>query len=146
MTDTTATFDVTSFDGRIVPLDACRRAVRLLVDGVVVGLGTVAAIFALVTTVTVGAAWIINAALATHPTLNAQVPIAPTAIALTRHDRAWARAEDVTGSTGVSTGSAVTFDAQWVGATTPVSARTDAVARVLQHLIERESAMAALAP
>lgn len=56
MMDTTATFDdVTSFGGRIFPLGECRRVIRLLVDGVVIGLGTVAAACALVTTVTVAA-------------------------------------------------------------------------------------------
>src|ERR1035441_59150 len=101
MTDTTATFyDVISFDGRIFSLGECRRVIRFLVDGVVIGLGTVAAACALVTTVTVAAAWIINTALATNP--NAKAPIGPAAIALANHYPTLASATDFTGSARVS--------------------------------------------
>ena len=44
-----------------------------------IGLGLVAAAGALVTTVTVAAAWIVKTALATSPHLNAQAPIGPAA-------------------------------------------------------------------
>jgi len=86
MTDTTATsHDVTSMDGRIFPLDDCRRVIRFLVGGVVIGLGTVAAAGALVATVTLAAAWIINTALATNPNFNAKAPLGSAAIALADH-------------------------------------------------------------
>jgi hypothetical protein len=145
MTDTTATFyDVISFDGRIFPLGECRRVIRFLVDGVVIGLGTVAAACALVTTVTVAAAWIINTALATNP--NAKAPIGPAAIALANHYPTLASAADFTGSARVSTdpADALTFEAKWARATAPAS--TGAVPLVPQHPVERASNVASLQP
>ena len=60
MTDTTATFDdVALFDGRIPALGACRRVVRFVVGGAVIGLATVAAACAFVAAVTMAAGWII---------------------------------------------------------------------------------------
>jgi hypothetical protein len=83
MTDTAATFhDVTSCHGRILPLGGCRLVIRFLVAGAAIGLATVAAACALVTTVTMAAAWIVNTALATNPHLNARTPAGPASIAL----------------------------------------------------------------
>jgi hypothetical protein len=64
MTDATATFyNVLSLDGRVLPLGDYRR----VMNGVVIGLGTVAGVCVLITTVSVAAAWIINTALAINP-------------------------------------------------------------------------------
>ena len=61
MTDATAAlYNVPSLDGRGLPLGNYRR----VLNGALVGLGTVAVVCVLVTTVTVAAAWIINTALA----------------------------------------------------------------------------------
>src|ERR1700730_17875173 len=103
MRDTAATFhDVTSCDGRTPVFGKCRRAIRFLVGGVVIGLGTVAGACALVTTVTVTAAWIVNTALATNPHLYAYAPIGPAAIALAGRYPALAGAADFTGSVQAS--------------------------------------------
>ena len=64
MTDATAAlYNVPSLDGRGLPLGNYRR----VLNGALVGLGTVAVVCVLVTTVTVAAAWIINTALAPIP-------------------------------------------------------------------------------
>src|ERR1700676_3287477 len=98
MTDTTAAFDdVTTLGGRSFPRGGCRRILRFLLGGVVIGLGTVAAAGALVTTVTLAAAWIINSALATIPNLNAKAPNGPAGIALAGPYPVLAGAADITG-------------------------------------------------
>src|SRR5665647_2846493 len=105
MTDTTATFyDVTTFDGRMSPLGECRRVIRFLVGGIVVGFGTVAAACALVTTVTVAAVWIANTTLATNPNLHAKPFGGPGTLALANGDPALARAADMV------------FEAKWARA------------------------------
>ena len=98
MTDATAAFyNVPSLDGRGLPLGNYRR----VLNGVVVGLGTVAAVCILVTTVTVAAAWIINTALATNPYIRVRAPSGT--LALAKHGPTLASAVDVSGSTQVST-------------------------------------------
>jgi hypothetical protein len=139
MTDTTATF-VTSLDSRIFPFGSSRRAIRLLVDGVVVGLGTIAAAGVLVTTVTLAAAWIINTALATNPDLRGQAQIA-----LANPYPTLARARDLAGLAGISTDAAdgLTFEAQWARRTAPASTRTGAMP---QDPVEPRSDVASLQP
>ena len=86
MTDATAAFyNVPSLDGRGLPLGNYRR----VLNGVLVGLGTVAAVCVLVTTVTVAAAWIINTALATNPYIRAHAPIGSGTLALAKYSRLW---------------------------------------------------------
>jgi len=151
MTGTTATFnDVISFDGRILHFGECRRVIRFLCNAVVIGLGTVAAACALVTIVTVAAAWIINTAFATNPNLHAKAPIGPAAIALANHYPTFASAANFTGSARVSTdpADALTFEAKWARATTPASTATvtDAVPLVPQHPVEGASNVASMQP
>ena len=94
MTDATAAFyNVPSLDGRGLPLGNYRR----VLNGVVVGLGTVAVVCVLVTTVTVAAAWIINTALATNPYIRVHAPIGSGTLALAKYSRTMA-AVDVSGS------------------------------------------------
>jgi hypothetical protein len=170
MTDATATFhDVTSMDGRIFPLDDCRRVIRFLVGGLVIGLGTVAAAGALVATVTVAAAWIINTALATNPSFNAKAPLGPAAIALADHYPVLASAAvpadaaDVTGSIQVSNdpADALTFEAKWAHTTywasppagteplvppQPVGPPSTVASLVRQRPVEPARSMASLQP
>ena len=109
MTDATAAFyNVPSLDGRGLPLGNYRR----VLNGVLVGLGTVAAVCVLVTTVTVAAAWIINTVLATNPYIRAHAPMGSGTLALAKM-----AALDVAGAASVSTALAddpeVTFEASW---------------------------------
>ena len=101
-----------SSDGRFFSFGECRRVARFLAHGVVVGLGTVAAASALVATVTVAAAWIVNTALATHPSLNAKAPIGPAAIALAGHDLMLAGAFPGKVNTGFPKGNATTLESR----------------------------------
>jgi hypothetical protein len=135
MTDATAAFyNVPFLDGRVLPL----RNYRRVVNGVVIGLGTVAALCVFITTVTVAAAWIINIALATNPYIRVRAPSGT--LALAKHGPTLASAVDVSGSTQVSTApvdapDVVTFEAKWarVMASAPVSA----VPLVPEHPLER---------
>ena len=135
MTDATAAFyNVPFLDGRVLPL----RNYRRVVNGVVIGLGTVAAVCVLITTVTVAAAWIISIALATNPYIRVRAPSGT--LALAKHGPTLASAVDVSGSTQVSTApvdapDVVTFEAKWarVMASAPVSA----VPLVPEHPLER---------
>jgi hypothetical protein len=135
MTDATAAFYIVPFlDGRVLPL----RNYRRVVNGVVIGLGTVAALCVFITTVTVAAAWIINIALATNPYIRVRAPSGT--LALAKHGPTLASAVDVSGSTQVSTApvdapDVVTFEAKWarVMASAPVSA----VPLVPEHPLER---------
>ena len=135
MTDATAAFyNVPSLDGRGLPLGNYRR----VLNGVVVGLGTVAAVCILVTTVTVAAAWIINTALATNPYIRVRAPSGT--LALAKHGPTLASAVDVSGSTQVSTApvdapDVVTFEARW--ARTTASAPTRAEPLVSERPLER---------
>ncbi|MGB8613609.1 MAG: DUF2778 domain-containing protein [Pseudolabrys sp.] len=104
----------------------------------VVGLGTVAAVCILVTTVTVAAAWIINTALATNPYIRVRAPSGT--LALAKHGPTLASAVDVSGSTQVSTApvdapDVVTFEARW--ARTMASAPTRAGPLVSERPLER---------
>jgi Protein of unknown function (DUF2778) len=164
MRDTTATFhDITFGDGRTFRPGKCRRAVRFLVGGVVIGAATVAAVAALVTTVMVAAAWIINTGLAANSQFNAQAPIGPAAIALAGHYPAFAGAADITGSVPASIylasadpvvsdrassdpAEALTFEAKWAGATAPDPTPTEAIPLVPQQPVEPVSKVASLPP
>jgi hypothetical protein len=144
MTDATAAlYNVPSLDGRGLPLGNYRR----VLNGVVVGLGTVAAVCVLVTTVTVAAAWIINTALAPNPYIRAHAPIGSGTLALAKYSRAMA-ALDVAGSASVSTALAddpeVTFEARWAR-TTP-SAPTRAEPLVSERPLERANNVSSLPP
>jgi Protein of unknown function (DUF2778) len=140
MTDTTAAFDhVTCCDGRVHHRGACRRVARVLVDGALFGLGSLAAACALFTTVTVAAAWLLNIGFATHPHLNAKALIGPAGIALVEHDLVWASVADITGSVAASSdppqsdpADALTFGARWTGAMSPDSTGTSMV-RIEPH-------------
>ena len=135
MTDATAAFyNVPSLDGRGLPLGNYRR----VLNGVVVGLGTVAAVCVLVTTVTVVAAWIINTALATNPYIRVHAPSGT--LALAKNGPTLASAVDVSGSTRVSTApvdapDVVTFEAKWAGVM--ASAPTRAEPLELERPLER---------
>src|ERR1035441_7484826 len=73
MPKTTAIYcDVPHCDGRVFSLDDCRRLIRLIGGHVVMGLGAVAAVGMLVTTVTFAAAWIANSFVATNPVIHAR--------------------------------------------------------------------------
>ena len=144
MTDATAAFyNVPSLDGRGLPLGNYRR----VLNGVVVGLGTVAAVCILVTTVTVAAAWIINTALATNPYIRVRAPSGT--LALAKHGPTLASAVDVSGSTQVSTApvdapDVVTFEARW--ARTTASAPTRAGPLVSERPLERANNVSSLPP
>jgi hypothetical protein len=120
MTDATATFyDVPAiFDGRVSPLGDLRRVFRVAVNGAAIGLGTVAALCVLVTTVTVTAAWIVNTALATDPKIYTKAASGPAAIALASHNPTLARAADYSslGRSATVPADALTFEAKWAGA------------------------------
>jgi hypothetical protein len=107
---------------------ACRRIIRVLVGGVVVGLGTAAAAAALVAAVAVAAAWTINTPLGTKPDRNAKALFGPAAIALADHDPMWADAADMTGSVAVAgdPAEAPTFEAKWALAMDLPPQRTEA--------------------
>jgi len=146
MMDATATLhDVTSFDGRVFPLGDYRRVIR----GGVIGLGTVAAACALVTSVTVAAVWIVSATLSTNPNNpHGRAPIGPGTLALAKYDVTLAGAANVSGPGRVSAGPAdapdVTFEAKWARAT--VFAPASAVLLVPQHPLERANNVPSLPP
>jgi len=136
MTDAAAAFyNVPSLAGRGLPLGNYRR----VMNGVVIGLGIVAAVCVLVTTVTVAAAWMINTALATNPYIRVHAPIGSGTLALAKYGPTLASAVAVSGSTRVSTAptdaSDVTFEAKW--ARLMASARVSAVPLVPEHPLER---------
>ena len=128
MTDATATlYNVTSFDGRVFPLGDYRRVIR----GVVVGVGAAAAVFALVTSITVAATWIVSATLSSKPAAG-MAPIGPWTLTLAKYDLPLVGTADVSGSAQVSTGPADapdgTFEAKWARAA--ASAPAGVVVRV----------------
>ncbi len=85
MTDATAAFyEVPCFDRRVFFLADTRRiarAIRAVVNAAVTGVAAVAAVGLLIVTVTVAAAWIVNAALS-NPQLHASAPTGPRILAL----------------------------------------------------------------
>jgi len=102
MPKTTATYcDVPHCDGRVFSLDDCRHLIRLIGGHVVMGLGAVAAVGMLVTTVTFAAAWIVNTFVATNPVIHASAPAGPGSLALV---------QDVPTMTSAP---AVTFEDRW---------------------------------
>jgi hypothetical protein len=97
MPKTTAIYcDVPHFDGRVFSLGDCRRLFRLIGGHVVMGLGAVAAVGVLVTTVTFAAAWIVNTVVATNPVIHASAPAGPGALALVQDAPNFATAPAVT--------------------------------------------------
>jgi hypothetical protein len=138
MTDATVRFyNIPSLDGRVFPLGDYRQ----LLNGVVIGLGTVAAVCALVTIVMVAAAWIFNTALATNPYIHAHAPLGSGIMAFAQYGPTLASAADVSKSARVSTAPAdapdVTFEAKWARAM--AFARVSAVPLVSEHPRERAS-------
>jgi hypothetical protein len=139
MTDTTATFyESASFDSRIFFPDEYRRVVRLLVNGVVIGLATVGAVCVLVTTVTFAAAWIVNIVIGTEP-VRSNAAFAP-------HHPKLASAAAFPGLAWVATdpANALTFEAKWDRITVPAFTRSDTGQLLLKHPIERRSDVASL--
>lgn len=132
MTDATAANNVPPLGGRGLPLGNCRR----VMNSVVIGLATVAAVFVLVATVTAVAAWIINTALATNPYMRVQASIKSGAL-LGKYGLTLTGAPS--GSTRVSIAatdaSDVTFEAKW--ARVMASARVSAVPIVPENPLER---------
>ena len=103
MTDTTAAlYGVTACDDRIFSLREGRRLIRLLSDGIIIGVGAGAAVCALVWSVTWAALWITSTALAIHPNLGDKAMMGPAAIALADPNFAFASAADFTGSAEVA--------------------------------------------
>src|ERR1700681_1474412 len=96
MTDTS--YDGTSLDGRVFPVDNCRR----VVNAVVIGVGALAAAGGLTASVTVAAAWIISAALSANPNTHASVPIGPGKPALAKFHAAPANAAESAASAAVA--------------------------------------------
>jgi hypothetical protein len=144
MTSTAATFyDAASFGGRIYPLGGYRRAISCLLDGVVNGLGIVAAVC---TTATVAAVSIINATLPINPSLHTTAPVVHVAIVFPNYYPTLAGAANSSGWVRVTTDSAdaLTFEARWVPATVLVS--TGAAAPVPQPLVKRADNKASLQP
>jgi hypothetical protein len=139
MTDAAATFyDVPSFDGRILLLGACRRLARFLGGSLVVGLGAVAAAGALIVTVTMAAAWIVNAAVATNPSLHAKARFDLAAGPLAADMPRLASATDVGGVAQASAApvAAPTFEAEWDRRTAATSARMSAAPSMPQRPVE----------
>ena len=132
MTDATVTF--LFLHGRVFALGVYER----VMNGVVIGLGAVAAVCVLVTTVTVVAVWIINTALATNPYIRTHAPTGSGTLGLAKYGPTCS-AVDVSGSTRVSTAPTeapdVTFEARWARAT--ASAPTRAEPLVSERPLER---------
>ena len=130
MTDAIAAFyNVPFLDGRVLPLGDHRR----IMNGVVIGLGTVAAVCVLVTTVTVAAAWVVKTALATNPYIRVS-----GTMALAKYGPTLASTVDVSGSARVSVAPAdahETFEAKWARATASTPAST--MRLVSEHPLER---------
>jgi type VI secretion system (T6SS) effector TldE1-like protein len=138
MTDTTATFyNVATAHGRVFPFGTYRR----VVNGVVIGLGTVTAVCVLVIIVTVAAAWIINNALATNRYIPVHAPLGSGTMALAKYGPTLASAADVSQSARISTAPAdapdVTFEAKWARAMT--FARVSAVPLLSEHPLNRSN-------
>ena len=137
MTGATVTFyDVLALRGRIFSLDVYRR----VINGAVIGLGAVAAACALVTTVTVAAAWFFHAALATNPNLHVNTPI----VLINRYTTIASPTDFVWVSTRPA--DAMTFEVKWARAMASVPTRTGVVLLVPQHPVERANNVAALQP
>ncbi len=129
MTDAAATlYDVTSFDGCVLPLGDYRRVIR----GVVVGVRAAAAVCALVISITVAATWIVSAPLSTKP-ITGMAPIGPWTLARAKYDLPLFGTADVSGSaqgsTGLADAPAVTFEVRWAraAARAPASERDNNV-------------------
>ena len=123
MTGTTAAIcGVKTSGGRRFSSGKKRRGAPVIVKGAVFGLATVAAAGALVTTVTVTAAWILNNSHAHRVNRIATMPVAPATLALAEHYPMVASA-DVTGSIRpADPADSGTFAAKWAYATAPIDA------------------------
>jgi hypothetical protein len=153
MTDTTAAlYGVTACDDRISSLREGRRLIRLLSDGIIIGVGTGigagTAVCALVWSVTWAALWITSAALATHPNLDDRALTGPAAIALADPKFVFASAADITGSIEVAgdPADAQTFQDKWSLGMVPMSVRKVVVELFRQPSVEPGSKVAALRP
>ncbi len=83
------------------------RSVRVVAERALVAVAAAAAVGVLITTVTLGAAWVVNIGLATNPHLRAWGPSGPATLALAGYDQVQARA----------------FDTKWARATASMQAR-----------------------
>ncbi len=149
MTDTTAALlGVTACDDRMSSLREGRRLIRLLSDGIIIGVGAGAAVCALVWSVTWAALWIASTALATHPNLDDRALMGPAAIALADPNFAFASAADFAGSAEVAgdPADAKTFQDKWSLGMAPTSVRRVVVELFRQAPVEPESEVAALPP
>ena len=127
MTDATATFhDVNSFGGRRLLLGGhrlllgeCRRALRHLVQVLVIGLGSLAAASAVVTTVFLAAAWLVGTTVTGNSNLQSRAAASRAAFAIAGGGPKLAMAAQVTGSLQAKIPSAdiSMFDIKWAHAT-----------------------------
>ena len=108
---TAACYDVSSFDGRVLPLSCSRRAVRFVANGIGTGVAAVAAAGLLVTTVTLAAAWIVNTTLASDQHIHARVAMGPATLALAQDTPTFGGGPDVS------------FADRWAQATAAMQAR-----------------------
>jgi hypothetical protein len=110
MTDATASFyDVTYYDARRVSRGEARRPFRTAA----VSLGTLAAAGALVTAVTLSAAWVAHTAFSSNPRISALVSTGPRALALAD--------PDTTGSVNPVAPANASFEDRWASAYVPAS-------------------------
>ena len=102
MPSKTVTLNVgAAFDGPLMPLADCRRLVRTIGAGVAQSLGAVITVGLLITSVTLGAAWIANSALVTGPQTAVRSFNGPRTLAL------------VTDAPVLSKTGGTTFDSKW---------------------------------
>jgi hypothetical protein len=135
MTDTTASiYDVTTYNGRIVPRGDVRRAVR----GAVIGFGTAAAASAAAATALLAAAWIASTALSTNSHIYAWTQMGPGSFALAGRYPAAASAKfDLAPDLGDSADvSDTSFEAKWARARVPAYASASAVPLLPQLSVE----------
>jgi hypothetical protein len=110
---------------------------RQIINGVVISLGAVAAVCAPVTIVTVAAAWLFNAALATNANLHVSTTVA--------HINRFTTIAGATDFLRVSRpADAMTFEVKWARAMASVPTRTGVVILVPEHPVERANNVAAM--
>jgi len=114
---TVALCNVSSLDGRIFFGINYRR----LTNGVLICLGTVAAVCALITTVMVAAAWIVKTAFAANPYIHAHPPTGLRMIGVANYGPTLTSGAELSRSARVSIARAdvpvMTFEAKWARAT-----------------------------
>ncbi len=107
MSDTTAAFYAAPrFDGRSVPVAGLRRLVRTAGEGLVHGVGALAAVGVLGTIVTLGAAWIVSSVLVTNPNVQTASMRGPGMLTLALSEPPLVRTADAS------------FEAKWARAST----------------------------